>query len=180
MSSHIMSEVEAVADRVGIIRDGRLAALGTAAVAMMYASTYPSQKNNTASLPEAMRDALHIDATAAGYLQASVFGLILPLLAMIYGIATGSRAIAGEEESGQLDLLLAHPVTRTAVVLQRFGALVTGAGAAFGRRVVVRAPRRCRGRVRGAGRGPFRTPRPEQLTVRTARHGRRAPTQAQA
>jgi ABC-2 type transport system ATP-binding protein len=29
MSSHIMSEVEAVADRVGIIRDGRLAALNT-------------------------------------------------------------------------------------------------------------------------------------------------------
>ncbi|AGP55601.1 ABC transporter permease subunit [Streptomyces rapamycinicus] len=102
-------------------------ALGTAAVAMMYASTYPSQKNNTASLPEAMRDALHIDATAAGYLQASVFGLILPLLAMIYGIATGSRALASEEESGQLDLLLAHPVSRTAVVLQRFGALATGA-----------------------------------------------------
>ncbi|MFD0318977.1 ABC transporter ATP-binding protein [Streptomyces flavalbus] len=31
MSSHIMSEVEAVADRVGIIRDGRLAALDTVA-----------------------------------------------------------------------------------------------------------------------------------------------------
>ncbi|AXK85334.1 ABC transporter ATP-binding protein [Nocardia farcinica] len=31
MSSHIMSEVEAVADRVGIIREGRLVALGTVA-----------------------------------------------------------------------------------------------------------------------------------------------------
>ncbi|GGW08316.1 ABC transporter [Streptomyces narbonensis] len=31
MSSHVMSEVEAVADRVGIIRDGRLAALDTVA-----------------------------------------------------------------------------------------------------------------------------------------------------
>ncbi|MFF7656584.1 ABC transporter permease subunit [Streptomyces sp. NPDC007983] len=101
--------------------------LGTAAVGMMYASTYPSQKDNTANLPRGMRDALHIDATAAGYLQASVFGLILPLLAMIYGTATGARATAGDEESGQLDLLLAHPVTRTRLVLQRFGALITGA-----------------------------------------------------
>ncbi|MFI1677374.1 ABC transporter permease subunit [Streptomyces sp. NPDC020607] len=101
--------------------------LGTAAVGMMYASTYPSQKDSTANLPEGMRDALHIDATAAGYLQASVFGLILPLLTMIYGAATGTRATAGDEESGQLDLLLAQPATRVRLVLQRFGALATGA-----------------------------------------------------
>ncbi|MDX3434137.1 ABC transporter permease [Streptomyces sp. ME01-18a] len=102
-------------------------ALGTAAVGMMYASTYPSQRANTASLPEAMREALHIDATAAGYLHASVFGVILPLLAMIYGVVVGSRAIAADEESGQMDLLLAHPLTRTRLALQRFAALVAGA-----------------------------------------------------
>ncbi|KPC84744.1 MULTISPECIES: ABC transporter permease subunit [Streptomyces] len=101
--------------------------LGTAAVAMIYASTYPSQRENTASLPEAMREALHIDATAAGYLHASVFGVILPLLATIYGIATGSRALAADEESGRLDLLMAHPVTRTRLVLQRFASLAAGA-----------------------------------------------------
>ncbi|MBO8191979.1 ABC transporter permease subunit [Streptomyces oryzae] len=101
--------------------------LGTATIGMMYASTYPSQKENTASLPEAMREALHTDATAAGYLQTSVFGLIVPLLATIYGTATGSRTTASEEESGQLDLLLAHPLPRSRLLLQRFGALVTGA-----------------------------------------------------
>ncbi|MGW4079458.1 hypothetical protein ACWELB_39315 [Streptomyces asiaticus] len=36
-------------------------------------------------------------ATADGYLQASVFGLILALLAMNYGIATGSRAMHDDE-----------------------------------------------------------------------------------
>ncbi|MFI5808542.1 ABC transporter permease subunit [Streptomyces sp. NPDC051561] len=102
-------------------------ALATAVIGMGYASTYPSQKDNTASLPEALREAMHVDASAAGYLNASVFGLILPLLAVVYGIATGSRAIAGDEESGQLDLLLAHPLTRTRLVLQRFAALATGA-----------------------------------------------------
>lgn len=103
-------------------------ALGTAAVGMTYASAYPSQRDNTANLPEALREALHIDATAAGYLHASVFGVILPLLAMIYGVTTGSRALAGDEESGRLDLLLAHPVTRTSLALQRFAALTVGAG----------------------------------------------------
>lgn len=101
--------------------------VGTAAIAMTYASTYPSQRDSTASLPEAMREALHIDATAAGYLHASVFGVILPLLAAIYGIATGARALAGDEESGRLDLLLAHPITRTRLVLQRFASLAAGA-----------------------------------------------------
>ncbi|MFM9582563.1 ABC transporter permease subunit [Streptomyces caniscabiei] len=48
---------------------------------------------------------------------------------MIYGAATGSRAVGGEEGSGQLDLVLAHPLTRTRLVLQRFAALATGAGA---------------------------------------------------
>ncbi|GGZ21274.1 ABC transporter permease subunit [Streptomyces poonensis] len=102
-------------------------AVGTALVGMVYASTYPSQRQNTESIPEALRESLHVDGTAAGYLQATVFGVIVPLLAMIYGVAMGSRAIASDEESGQLDLLLAHPITRTRFALQRFGALVAGA-----------------------------------------------------
>ncbi|MFG3193402.1 ABC transporter permease subunit [Streptomyces omiyaensis] len=102
-------------------------AVGTALVGMAYASTYPSQRQNTASIPEALRESLHVDGTAAGYLQATVFGVIVPLLAMAYGVATGSRAIAGDEESGHLDLLLAHPLTRTRFALQRFAALVAGA-----------------------------------------------------
>ncbi|MEU5459863.1 ABC transporter permease subunit [Streptomyces globisporus] len=102
-------------------------AVGTALVGMVYASTYPSQRENVDSIPEALRQSLNVDGTAAGYLQASVFGIIVPLLAMIYGVTMGARAIAGDEESGQLDLLLAHPITRTQLVLQRFGALVAGA-----------------------------------------------------
>ncbi len=102
-------------------------AVGCAVVGMGYASTYPEQKNNTDSMPAAFRESLHVDATAAGYLQATVFGLILPLLAMIYGITAGLRATASDEESGQMDLLLAHPSTRTKLVLQRFAGAVTGA-----------------------------------------------------
>lgn len=113
------------------LSDGRRSltgwAVGIALVGMVYGSTYPSQRENTASLPEALREGLNIDASAAGYLHASVFGIVLPLLAMIYGVTAGTRAVAAEEESGQLDLLLAHPVTRTQVAAERFGALSAGA-----------------------------------------------------
>ncbi|MFE6286685.1 ABC transporter permease subunit [Streptomyces sp. NPDC057877] len=116
---------------VKYLSDGRRSltgwAVGIAVVGMVYASTYPSQRENTANLPEALREGLSIDQTAAGYLHASVFGIMLPLLAMIYGVTAGTRAVAAEEESGQLDLVLAHPVTRTQLALERFGALIAGA-----------------------------------------------------
>ena len=38
--------------------------------------------------------------------------------------AQGGTAIAGEEESGRLDLTLAHPVSRWSVTIQRFAAIV--------------------------------------------------------
>ncbi|AYF75870.1 hypothetical protein D7D52_20785 [Nocardia yunnanensis] len=103
--------------------------LGITLAATAYASFYPRMAKNgaaqVANLPDGLREALHMDdiGSAAGYLGSSVFGLIVPLLAMCFGVALGARATAADEESGTLDLLLAHPVTRTEVLLQRFGAL---------------------------------------------------------
>lgn len=101
--------------------------IGCAFIGMAYASAYPSQKNNLGNIPDNLRDAMNIDNSAAGYLNAAEFGLVLPLLLLIYAIAAGHRATAGDEESGQLDLLLAHPITRGQLMLQRFANLVTGA-----------------------------------------------------
>ncbi len=109
---------------------------GTAAVGLMYAAFYPQVSDGgmaeaVESYPEAMREALRLDdmSSAAGYLGSTVFGLLLPLLVMGFGVTFGARAIAGDEESGYLDLLLAHPVSRTRLALQRFAGLVTGAAA---------------------------------------------------
>ncbi|MFI9415188.1 ABC transporter permease subunit [Nocardia gamkensis] len=108
--------------------------VGTAAVGLMYAGFYPQVSTGgmaeaVSNYPEAMREALRLNDmnSAAGYLGSSVFGLLLPLLAMFFGVSFGARAIAGDEESGYLDLLLAHPVSRTGLAVQRFAALVTGA-----------------------------------------------------
>ena len=59
----------------------------------------------------------------AGYLGSSVYGLLIPLLVAVFAIAYGTRAIASDEEAGILELLLAHPVSRTRLALQRFAAL---------------------------------------------------------
>lgn len=108
--------------------------VGATLAAVMYASFYPQLADGqmaeaVASYPEALREAFRLEdlTSAAGYLGSSVFGLILPLIAMFYGAATGARAIAGDEETGYLDLLLAHPISRTRLVLHRFAALTVGA-----------------------------------------------------
>ena len=58
-----------------------------------------------------------------GYLNSQLFVLFLPLLFMIFTIAQGSSAIAGEEDRGTLDLLLSNPVARWRVVADKFGAM---------------------------------------------------------
>jgi ABC-2 type transport system permease protein len=71
----------------------------------------------------ALYQALGYDATPAGYLQGTVFALLGPLLVLMMAVTSGTRAIAGDEEAGILELLLAHPVSRTRLVAERLGAL---------------------------------------------------------
>lgn len=96
---------------------------------LVYASFYPQvSADSMANVPEAMRGFGFEDAsTAAGYLRGAVFGLLVPLLVTFYGAATGARMISADEESGHLDLLLAHPISRTRLLLHRFAALAAGA-----------------------------------------------------
>jgi ABC-2 type transport system permease protein len=63
-------------------------------------------------------------ASAAGYLGIELFSLMVPLLLLVAAIGTGAGSIAGEEERGTLELLLANPVSRTKVVLEKTVALV--------------------------------------------------------
>jgi ABC-2 type transport system permease protein len=78
------------------------------------------------ALPAEMTKALNYDqiATGPGYTQATQFGLIGFMLMTIASVAWGAAAVGGDEESGQLELTLAHGVTRTQVVLERALALL--------------------------------------------------------
>jgi ABC-2 type transport system permease protein len=57
--------------------------------------------------------------TGYGYLQAQMYSLLGPLLVLILAIGIGASATAGEEAEGTADLLLATPVTRRRVVLDK-------------------------------------------------------------
>jgi ABC-2 type transport system permease protein len=59
-----------------------------------------------------------------GYLNSQVYALMVPILFLIFSIAMGSGAIAGEEERGTLDLLLSNPTTRFQVLTQKFAAMI--------------------------------------------------------
>jgi ABC-2 type transport system permease protein len=98
----------------------------------MYAAFWPTvntpeMQQALGNYPAGVLEAFNYDdlTTPAGYLGSSVYGLLVPLLVAVFAIAFGTRAVAGDEEAGTLDLLLAHPVSRTRLALQRFAALTT-------------------------------------------------------
>lgn len=61
--------------------------------------------------------------TGAGYTQSTFFGLLGYLLISIPAISWGTQAIGADEERGTLELTLAHGVSRTQLILQRWTAL---------------------------------------------------------
>lgn len=60
-----------------------------------------------------------------GFLWVALYANIYPWMLMALGVALGVAAIAGDEETGALEYLLAKPVTRTTVAFARFAAAVT-------------------------------------------------------
>jgi ABC-2 type transport system permease protein len=104
-------------------------------VVLMYSAFYPSIRSNAEqftqymrNLPQAVRNMLGGTdiASPQGYLRSEIFTFMGPILLLVYAIGAGSRAIAGEEERGTLDLLLSMPVRRRTVVFETFVALAVG------------------------------------------------------
>lgn len=76
-------------------------------------------------LPAALRQAFGIEdlISPGGYAWARMFSVFLPVTLIIYAVRAGTRAVAGDEEDGRLELLLAQPVTRGDLVAGRTLAL---------------------------------------------------------
>lgn len=77
------------------------------------------------AMPESMRQAFGITGTldGIGYAQSTLYSFTGSLLIIIAAIGWGTRAIAGDEEAGGLELTLAHAVRRGPLMLQRALAL---------------------------------------------------------
>lgn len=99
---------------------------GVAGVLALYLPLYPSVGGNgqmeqiLASMPPELIKTLNFEGigSGSGYTQGTFIGLIGFLLLVIAATSWGSAAIAGAEESGRLELALAHGVGRTQYVLE--------------------------------------------------------------
>ena len=58
-------------------------------------------------------------STPEGFFNLQPFSILAPLLFIVIAVARGSDATAGEEERGTLDLLLANPLPRVRVVMEK-------------------------------------------------------------
>ena len=124
------------------LRDARRAlmwwSIGLILLALMMMAFYPSIRESAEEL-EGYVEALSPEVMALfageftditspeGFLNSQLYFLMLPMLFLIFAISYGSGATAGEEDKGTLDLLLANPVTRAQVVLEKFAAMVLAA-----------------------------------------------------
>src|SRR5262245_36013393 len=97
--------------------------LGLIGFVALIVSVYPTVHSNPAlerlseDYPEALQAFLAFGgavdySSAAGYLGIELFSLMVPLLLLVAAIGTGAGTIAGEEERGPLELLLANQASR--------------------------------------------------------------------
>jgi ABC-2 type transport system permease protein len=100
--------------------------VGVTAALFLYLPLFPSIGGNgqmeqmLENLPPELVKTLGYEqiGTGAGYAQGTFFGLMGVLLLTIAATAWGSAAIAGAEESGKLELNLAHGVSRVQYALE--------------------------------------------------------------
>jgi ABC-2 type transport system permease protein len=107
--------------------------IGIAATIILELALYPTVRNNDMSklidsYPDSVKQLFGLAdfATGTGYVRAELFSFVLPLMVVLFGVLWGSDAIAGEEDRGTLDLVLANPITRRRVVAEKAAALLTG------------------------------------------------------
>lgn len=118
------------------IRDHRRAltvwCAGIGLYAVLLAAIFPSIETSPElsklfeSYPEALKTLFGISGdftTGPGYLDTELFSLMLPLLAIVLAVGSGARTLAGEEDAGRLELVLAYPVRRRVVVLAKGAAV---------------------------------------------------------
>lgn len=77
------------------------------------------------ALPETMLEVLGIAdfTTVHGFLNAELFAITGPAAVIYLAVVMGANALAGEQDDGTLDLLLANPVSRIRVLLAKASAL---------------------------------------------------------
>ena len=98
-------------------------------VALIVGPMYNALADALVTLSDAIPDALRAMigsadmATPEGFLTAEIFSITLPVTLIVVAVMLGGRALAGEEEDRTMDVLLANPVTRSRVVIEKAAAM---------------------------------------------------------
>lgn len=104
-----------------------LAALGLALVAVLVGALYPSLGHAVGKIDVPSGIGNFIGGgdftTIAGWLRAEIMAVYGPLVVAGIAITTAAATTAGEEESGIFALVLAHPVSRTRLLLAKAAAV---------------------------------------------------------
>lgn len=113
--------------------------LGILGILLMMLAVYPSVAAEADSFqkllesyPPAMRaffGGFEEFTSPEGFFRTELTSSFFPVLFLVYAIGRAADLLAGEEERGDLELLLAHPVSRRRVALQKLAALATGLAA---------------------------------------------------
>jgi ABC-2 type transport system permease protein len=104
--------------------------LAILALAAITAASYPAVRDVGSAIeqvmdlmPEGMLELFGAAggiASPEGYLNSQLYSNILPILLLVFGIGMAAWSIAGAEREGTLEPLLANPVSRRRVALERF------------------------------------------------------------
>jgi ABC-2 type transport system permease protein len=108
--------------------------LGVIGYAARVSSIFPSIKASAdfeklvEHYPDALKSLFGIGqggsiTSGAGFIDAELFSLMLPLFVLVLAIGAGARTFAGEEEAGRLELILSYPVRRRDAVLAKAAAV---------------------------------------------------------
>lgn len=101
--------------------------VGMALMAALVVYIYPSYASQLAdfNLPEAMKALIgNVDyGTGKGFVSAEFLSWV-PVILAVFAITSGTGALGGEEANGTLDLLLAQPVSRQRVAIEKLAGLL--------------------------------------------------------
>jgi len=110
-------------------------ALGLGGLAAITVAFYPSVRDQPGfselieSLPPQLLAAFGVEdaselITPVGLVNSRLYASVGSILAIVFAVSIGTQSVAGEEERGTMDLMLAQPVMRTRIVLESFVAMV--------------------------------------------------------
>jgi ABC-2 type transport system permease protein len=113
---------------------GMIGLVFTSAVFYPAIKKQPSLDDLMKNLPQSLKAFVGEQAgvsfsSPAGYLHGRMFTILIPVLLLVFAIGLGARAVAGSEEDGSLEMMLANPVSRERAVVERFVGVASLVGA---------------------------------------------------